>query len=106
LQTDDDCYVRVDAFLASLHLLPQELLFWGDIWWNAQPERSPEDKWFITEHEWGAEFYPPYAPGVGIVLSIDLVREIAAGEATFFSTPIEKNCKICPELRLDLQVLH
>jgi hypothetical protein len=79
MQTDDDCYVRVGRFLDALSLLPRQRLYWGDHGF-LEPERDPRDKVFVTTEEWPTELYPPYSPGQGHVLSIDLVRELAAGE--------------------------
>ena len=79
VQTDDDCFVRVDKFLVQLSSLPRERLFWGDIYIDYGPERNVGSKWYVNETEWEPGLYPPYAPGIAIILSIDLVREISAG---------------------------
>ena len=78
-QTDDDCYVRVDRLLAGLASLPQHNLYWGGMRFNQRPNRDPDDIWHIAVAEWTPDAYPPYAPGVGFVVSSDLVQQVAAG---------------------------
>jgi hypothetical protein len=82
MQTDDDVYVRVDLLLQKMAFLPRQNLYWGtkSLDWTDGPRRQSEAGAFrVTTEEWAADLYPPYAYGVGYVVSIDLAREIAAG---------------------------
>ena len=78
MQTDDYCFLRVGVFIANLQLMVINHLFWGDIPFNAAPIRDPAVKGYVSKEEWMPDLYPPWAPGLGYVISLDLVVEIAA----------------------------
>ena len=82
VQVDDDAYVRVERLLKRLEAAPQQRMFMGAIEDpGGGPNREVGHQWYVSEEDWPADTYPPWAHGVGYVLTQDLVREIAAGNS-------------------------
>lgn len=67
LKTDDDSYVVVDD--VKRLVVEAGANFWG--WCNSEatPFRDPAEKFYISESDWPRNKYPPYAQGLGYVLS-------------------------------------
>ena len=81
MQVDDDAYVRVERLLKKLEVAPQKQMFMGSIEDpGGGPNREVGHQWYVSEDDWPSDTYPPWAHGVGYVLTQDLVQEIAAGE--------------------------
>lgn len=80
LKTDDDVYVNpllLNQLITSN--TPTENLYLGLV--VQSPEklqviRNPSSKWAVTEEEYPESHYPPYAVGMGYLLSADVVHKM------------------------------
>ncbi len=80
LQVDDDSYVKVDRLLKKLEAASRTTMFMGAIEDpGGGPNRQVGHQWYVSEEDWPSEAYPPWAHGVGYIVTQDIVREIAAG---------------------------
>ncbi|KAG8366351.1 hypothetical protein BUALT_Bualt17G0070800 [Buddleja alternifolia] len=78
MKTDDDAFVRVDEMLNSLERTNTTRgLLYGLINSDAQPQRSPDSKWYISPEEWRDDKYPPFAHGPGYAVSNDIARTVS-----------------------------
>ncbi|KAJ8380527.1 hypothetical protein SKAU_G00013050 [Synaphobranchus kaupii] len=80
LKTDDDCFVNTDylpRFLAEFNG-KKTGLYAGSLFAPGKREviRDPLSKWYVSRDDFQEEEYPPYASGVGYILSTDVVRRI------------------------------
>lgn len=78
IKVDDDVYWRPDP---TLQMLQQRVPFrylWGFLDLESPVPRERENAFFHSEAEWPDEFFPPYARGVLRVMSMDVVRLLAA----------------------------
>ncbi|XP_073511220.1 beta-1,3-galactosyltransferase 5-like [Phyllobates terribilis] len=92
LKTDDDCYIntqRLPAFLSKQS--PSSQLYVGSIF----PEdkrmviRDPSSKWYVSYGDYESDVYPPYASGIGYILSLDAARMILQKAQTTAPLPVE-----------------
>lgn len=84
LKVDDDSFMRVGPLLNYVARTPPSWAFTGYIENpGGRPHRVQNiaDKWYVSEQDWPTEHYPPWAHGPGYTLTMDLVKEIAAGAA-------------------------
>jgi len=80
LKTDDDVYVNTQL-LHSLILsnTPRENVYIGsvvDSRERLQVIRNQLNKWAVTYEEYPLSYYPPYAVGMGYILSMDVVKNM------------------------------
>ncbi|XP_066566689.1 beta-1,3-galactosyltransferase 5 [Amia ocellicauda] len=80
LKTDDDCFVNTDRlpwFLAEYNDLKTNL-YAGSLFVQGKRHviRDPLSKWYVSREEYWEDEYPPYASGIGYVLSADAARRI------------------------------
>ncbi|KAM3909810.1 beta-1,3-galactosyltransferase 5-like [Leptodactylus fuscus] len=92
LKTDDDCYVnthRLPSFLAK-HSLSSRL-YVGSVF----PEdkrmviRDPSSKWYVSYQDYEDALYPPYASGIGYILSLDAAKIILHTAGRIAPLPVE-----------------
>ncbi|XP_077137369.1 beta-1,3-galactosyltransferase 5-like [Ranitomeya variabilis] len=92
LKTDDDCYIntpRLPAFLSERS--PGSQLYIGSVF----PEdkrvviRDPSSKWYVSHRDYEPDVYPPYASGIGYILSLDAARMILHEAKTTAPVPVE-----------------
>ncbi|KJE92450.1 UDP-GalNAc:betaGlcNAc beta 1,3-galactosaminyltransferase [Capsaspora owczarzaki ATCC 30864] len=77
LKIDDDCFANLDEIFAGISRL--ELRSQSSIWWSRFRTDWPVDRWGKwKESEYTSPVYPAFACGGGNVLSMDLVRWLAA----------------------------
>lgn len=77
-KTDDDCYVRVNLLLPALEAMPRQLLYAGAPMGHGSVIRSPG--WHhVPYSNWASDEPVKYGFGMGYILTLDLVKEIAAG---------------------------
>ncbi|KAH7294266.1 hypothetical protein KP509_28G063000 [Ceratopteris richardii] len=76
MKCDDDTFVRVDAVLDEIAKVeqPADNLYLGKM--NVFHKPLREGKWAVTPEEWPDEDLPPYANGVGFVLSRKIASHI------------------------------
>eukprot|EP00079_Xenopus_tropicalis_P018743 XP_004920925.1 PREDICTED: beta-1,3-galactosyltransferase 5-like [Xenopus tropicalis] len=82
LKTDDDCFVnteRLPAFLALSNQL-REGLYVGSTFSREKRVviRDPSSKWYVSKQSYDPDTYPPYASGIGYVLSLDVAKTVLA----------------------------
>ncbi|XP_056410187.1 beta-1,3-galactosyltransferase 5-like [Hyla sarda] len=92
LKTDDDCYVntqRLPSFLSRRGA--SRRLYVGSVFPKHKRVviRDPASKWFVSPQEYGPEVYPPYASGIGYILSLDAIRIILDTAGRMAPIPVE-----------------
>ncbi|KAJ8263017.1 hypothetical protein COCON_G00154740 [Conger conger] len=93
LKTDDDCFVNTDylpRFLAEFGGV-ETGLYAGSLFaaGKRQVIRDPVSKWYVSREDFREDEYPPYASGVGYVLSADVVLRILKAAETVPPVPME-----------------
>ncbi|CAI9739779.1 beta-1,3-galactosyltransferase 5-like [Octopus vulgaris] len=83
LKTDDDCFVNTALIYHLLTHSNNELvkkkLYVGDINLTLQKRivlRHTASKWKVKKTEYNEPYYPPYASGLGYILSADVIAEM------------------------------
>ncbi|XP_053304907.1 beta-1,3-galactosyltransferase 5-like [Spea bombifrons] len=80
LKTDDDCFVNTDRLPASLalHSPAKTGLYVGSVFPREKRKviRDPSSKWYVSQHIFPPDIYPPYASGIGYILSLDAVISV------------------------------
>lgn len=83
MKADDDIYLRVGLLLDRISKLPPaQPTYLGTISFQYEPIRDFKGihgLYAVSEKDWPAKHYPPFAHGPGYILTPDIVREIAAG---------------------------
>ncbi|GIY75755.1 lactosylceramide 1,3-N-acetyl-beta-D-glucosaminyltransferase [Caerostris darwini] len=70
LKADDDTFVNLNVLTDILQKPPfteQEKFIGGFIHRGAQPSRTPNEKYYVSENDYSEELYPPYASGAAYV---------------------------------------
>lgn len=81
LKTDDDCFVnvrRLQYFLLHYNTVTTNL-YAGNVFYDDEKRRvirSNDSKWSVSKDVYPAPMYPPYASGVGYILSRDLADKM------------------------------
>ncbi|KAJ8391694.1 hypothetical protein AAFF_G00086440 [Aldrovandia affinis] len=93
LKTDDDCFVNTDylpRFLAEFNSMKTGL-YAGSLFapGKRQVIRDPLSKWYVSWDDFREEEYPPYASGIGYILSTDVVRRILKAAESVPPVPME-----------------
>lgn len=86
LKTDDDMVVDINLLFRHIDSLRGEgkvisNTILCDVWFKKSPERN-SGKWKITQAEYKDDRYPPYCPGLGLVMTADLIPKLY--EASFY----------------------
>ena len=86
IKTDDD--IVVDVYMLFRHIDSLQTIgkmvfntILGDVWFKRRPERKA-GKWNVSLSEYDEAFYPPYCPGLGSVITGDLMPKLY--EASFY----------------------
>ncbi|XP_078416674.1 beta-1,3-galactosyltransferase 5-like [Cetorhinus maximus] len=93
LKTDDDCFVNTDRlprFLARDNPA-RTRLYAGSLFAAEKREviRNPLSKWYVSWRDYRKERYPPYASGVGYVLSLDVAAALLRVAPSVRPIPVE-----------------
>ncbi|XP_025900773.1 beta-1,3-galactosyltransferase 5-like [Nothoprocta perdicaria] len=93
LKTDDDCFVNTDrlpAFLAELNTVSTGL-YVGSLFSREKRRviREPSSKWYVSRQDYRPDEYPPYASGIGYVLSLDAAEKILEVAQRVRPIPVE-----------------
>ncbi|KAL4623253.1 beta-1,3-galactosyltransferase 5-like [Arapaima gigas] len=80
LKTDDDCFVNtyyLARFLVKFNSIKSGLYI-GSLFPKGKRlvVRDPFSKWYVSWEDFAEDKYPPYASGIGYVLSLDAVLKI------------------------------
>jgi len=93
LKTDDDCFVNVGVLLRLLSLhTDDDDVYVGKVYsspTNTFVIRSAHSRWAVSERDYSPVYYPPYASGIGYVLSYGAVRRILAESSRVAAFPNE-----------------
>ena len=80
LKADDD--MVIDIFMLFRHIDTLQLrekvitnTILCDVWYRRRPERD-SGKWKIAMEEYSDEFYPPYCPGLGLIMTGDIIPKL------------------------------
>ncbi|XP_064357812.1 beta-1,3-galactosyltransferase 5-like [Dromaius novaehollandiae] len=93
LKTDDDCFVNTDrlpAFLAEVNTV-RTGLYVGSLFSQEKRQviREPSSKWYVSRQDYHPDEYPPYASGIGYVLSLDVAEKILEAARRVRPIPVE-----------------
>ncbi|XP_033020645.1 beta-1,3-galactosyltransferase 5-like [Lacerta agilis] len=93
LKTDDDCFVnteRLPEFLARQNPL-RTGLYAGSVFAREKRKviRHPSSKWYVPREAYSPEEYPPYASGIGYVLSLDAAARVLRAAESVPIIPVE-----------------
>ena len=93
LKTDDDCFVNVGVLLRLLSLhTGDDIVYVGKVYSspaNTLVIRSALSRWAVAERDYAPVYYPPYASGIGYVLSYGAVRRVLAESRRVAAFPNE-----------------
>uniref|UniRef100_H3B1P1 Hexosyltransferase n=2 Tax=Latimeria chalumnae TaxID=7897 RepID=H3B1P1_LATCH len=93
LKTDDDCFVNTDRLPQFLveHNTIRSGLYVGSLFAPNQRHviREPLSKWYVSEEDFRPDFYPPYASGVGYILSLDTAQAMLQVAELVRPIPVE-----------------
>ncbi|KAG8431614.1 hypothetical protein GDO86_017969 [Hymenochirus boettgeri] len=92
LKTDDDCFVntgRLAILLSQSHHLKG--LYVGSAFSKDKRSviRDPASKWYVSHQDYKPDVYPPYASGIGYILSLDAARAVLRMSQTTSPIPME-----------------
>ncbi|XP_063732375.1 beta-1,3-galactosyltransferase 5-like [Eleginops maclovinus] len=76
MKIDSDMFLNVHNLVDLLLKAPKQLYMTGMVVRNAFVVRNPTSKWFMPYSAFSGYMYPPYAMGLGYVLSLDLPKKI------------------------------
>ncbi|XP_058845984.1 beta-1,3-galactosyltransferase 5-like [Acipenser ruthenus] len=93
LKTDDDCFVNTDRlarFLADYNVVKTGL-YVGSLFAEGKRHviRDPLSKWYVSREDYWEDEYPPYASGIGYVLSLDAATRIMKAAEHVPPVPME-----------------
>ncbi|KAM4687169.1 beta-1,3-galactosyltransferase 5-like [Rhinophrynus dorsalis] len=93
LKTDDDCFVNTEKLPAFLshHNTAKTGLYVGSAfpWEKRMVIRDPASKWYVSYQDYNLDRYPPYASGIGYILSLDAARAVLRMAQDTAPLPIE-----------------
>lgn len=80
LKTDDDCFVNTEhlpRYLTEFNK-DQTEVYVGSVFrvGRRQVIRDQRSKWYVSKEDFREQEYPPYASGIGYVLSLDVVQRL------------------------------
>lgn len=76
MKIDSDTFLNVRNLVSLLLKAPRHDYMTGLVVKGAQVLRDPNSKWFLPDDAFPELSYPPYALGLGYVLSLDLTKRI------------------------------
>lgn len=79
MKIDSDMFLNLDVLMNVLLQAPRENYMTGLVTKGAVVLRNPNSKWYLPKHVFPEDFYPPYALGLGYVLSMDLPNKLIEG---------------------------
>ena len=76
MKTDDDMMINTPHLLNELKTTSWRNYIGGKVALNYPVLRNPNDKFYVPVELYDTDTYPPYAVGIGYVISIDLVHKL------------------------------
>ncbi|XP_075049862.1 beta-1,3-galactosyltransferase 5-like [Mixophyes fleayi] len=92
LKTDDDCFVNTDRLPSFLRAHnPSPKLYVGSVFSEEKRIviRNPSSKWYVSQWDYGHSMYPPYASGIGYILSLDTAMLVVGFAKIVPPIPVE-----------------
>lgn len=81
LKTDDDCFVNVAVLLRLIAMQGDDDVYVGKVFSSPADTlviRNARNRWAVSERDYPPVYYPPYASGIGYLLSHGAMRRILA----------------------------
>ena len=86
MKADDDVYIKSEFILSYVKNLELENYYYlGHIMYGQKPFRDIHDKYYLSEEEYSAESFPPFASGTGFILSIEITKDLLLQDMHFYS---------------------
>ncbi|KAM9460601.1 beta-1,3-galactosyltransferase 1-like isoform 1-T3 [Clarias gariepinus] len=79
MKIDSDMFLNVNSLINMLLRAPRKNYMTGLVAKRAAVLRDPSSKWYLPKDVFPADFYPPYALGLGYVISLDLPNQLIEG---------------------------
>ncbi|XP_066930767.1 beta-1,3-galactosyltransferase 5-like [Clytia hemisphaerica] len=81
LKTDDDVFVNIPTLFKLIHKDPfvlkhKDRLYAGHMYEGLGPHRNNFSKWYVSKEEWAPKNYPPFAPGMAVILSRFVIKKM------------------------------
>uniref|UniRef100_A0A3Q2PMA5 Hexosyltransferase n=1 Tax=Fundulus heteroclitus TaxID=8078 RepID=A0A3Q2PMA5_FUNHE len=76
MKIDSDMFLNVPNLVALLLKAPRTNYMTGLVAHGGQVLRNPNSKWYVPEDLLSDAYYPPYALGLGYILSLDLTKKL------------------------------
>ncbi|XP_063049626.1 beta-1,3-galactosyltransferase 5-like [Engraulis encrasicolus] len=93
LKTDDDCFVNTYYLPRYLTEFNQDSagVYVGSVFHLGRRHviRDQRSKWYVSKDDFREQEYPPYASGIGYVLSLDVAREMVEAARDVPPVPME-----------------
>ena len=94
VKTDDDCFVNAGLLYAFLlhHNPLARGLFVGNIVNDKSKlkvNRGPRNRWAVSHKDYPGKYYPPYASGMGYILSMDVAQQLVTESNFVQPIPVE-----------------
>ncbi|KAL2092051.1 hypothetical protein ACEWY4_011849 [Coilia grayii] len=93
LKTDDDCFVNTPHLPRYLTELNEDRagVYVGSMFRLGRRHviRDQRSKWYVSKEDFREQEYPPYASGIGYVLSLDVAREMVDAAEDVPPVPME-----------------
>jgi beta-1,3-galactosyltransferase len=80
VKTDDDILLKLDLLLKLFQSRSNDerKLYYGQVFSGMKPARTTRSKYFVSQEEYAGKVFPPYACGAFYMMTMDLVKKIAA----------------------------
>uniref|UniRef100_A0A3P9J1E8 Hexosyltransferase n=1 Tax=Oryzias latipes TaxID=8090 RepID=A0A3P9J1E8_ORYLA len=76
MKIDSDMFLNVGNLIIMLLKAPKSNYMTGLVAYGASVLRNPSSKWYLPEKLYPRQQYPPYALGLGYILSLDLPKKL------------------------------
>lgn len=79
MKIDSDMFLNMDSLVNMLIHAPRQNYITGLVANGGLVLRDPHSKWYLPKDVFNEDYYPPYALGLGYVLSLDLAGKLVEG---------------------------
>ncbi|KAL7866543.1 hypothetical protein AOLI_G00143570 [Acnodon oligacanthus] len=79
MKIDSDMFLNTNSLVNMLLSAPRQNYITGLVAINAVVLRDPNSKWYFPREVYQEDYYPPYALGLGYVLSLDITEKLVEG---------------------------
>ncbi|XP_061194458.1 beta-1,3-galactosyltransferase 1-like [Saccostrea echinata] len=82
LKIDDDMFLNIKVLLKYLKLENPENSITGCADTNKIPVRNPSKKWYVSQHKYNKEKFPPYVSGTAYVICGEIIPKLLKASQT------------------------